>query len=63
MAVTPTTARDRLEQLFRFAHRASRYWWLAAGLFLIGVPLLAGAVAAISTSAKPASASALTRTD
>ncbi len=37
--------------------------WLAAGLFLIGVPLLAGAVAAISTSAKPASASALTRTD
>ena len=36
MAVTPTTARDRLEQLFRFAHRASRYWWLAAGLFLIG---------------------------
>lgn len=39
MAVTPTTARDRLDQLFRFAHRASRYWWLTAGLFVIGAVL------------------------
>ena len=39
MAVTPTTARDRLDQLFRFAHRASRYWWLAAGLFVTGAVL------------------------
>lgn len=39
MAVTPTTARDRLDQLLRFAHRASRYWWLTAGLIVIGAAL------------------------
>jgi capsular polysaccharide biosynthesis protein len=38
MAVTPTvtTARDRLDQLIRFGHRASRYWWLTAGVIIIG---------------------------
>ena len=36
MAVTPTTARDRLDQLFRFLHRATRYWWLTAGLIIVG---------------------------
>ncbi len=34
--MTPTTARDRLDQLLRFVHRASRYWWLTAGLVVLG---------------------------
>ncbi|MBK9036037.1 MAG: hypothetical protein IPL61_33135 [Myxococcales bacterium] len=39
MAVTPTTARDRLDQLLRFLHRASRYWWLTVGLIVVGAVL------------------------
>lgn len=35
--------------------------WLTAGLFAVGVPLIAGAVAAVSTSAKPASGSIVAR--
>lgn len=36
MTPTVTTARDRLDQLIRFGHRASRFWWLTAGVILIG---------------------------
>lgn len=37
--MTPTTARDRLDQLLRFLHRASRYWWLTVGLVVVGAVL------------------------
>ncbi|MEZ4403508.1 MAG: hypothetical protein R3B06_26025 [Kofleriaceae bacterium] len=36
MAVTPQTARDRLDQLIQFVHRASRYWWLTVGVIVVG---------------------------
>lgn len=36
MAVTAPTARDRLDRLLLFAHRATRYWWLTVGIMIIG---------------------------
>ncbi|MBP8806119.1 MAG: hypothetical protein KBG48_18035 [Kofleriaceae bacterium] len=48
MAVTAPTARDRLDRLFLFIHRASRYWWLTVAIMIIG-----GAASAAFAMSRP----------
>ncbi len=39
MAMTPATPRDKLDRLLQYVHRARRYWWVVAGLVVIGTLL------------------------